>query len=355
MVTGWCARGRERWVLASLVFWATATLALPSYALEPSIWYRTGEGCPDGATFLERLESRGVRGHLAAVGDHVDFVVTLGVNGAQSSGRLERQTDGGTIAIREVEDARCDAVAEALALTLALTLDPALQDPSPPAAPKPETPPPSHATPPPASAATVATVTSQAATVSPPVARAAPPEPTGERSDQAAVRQEAFRLGAVSSAWDLFEGPWLFSVGAFGEVEAPATFAMPGATLRLALQGGPRSDADASAQIWLGALRIEACPWALGQRSVRLRPCAAFDAGAIGASAEGGSDTAFWSAAAAHARLSLELGNVMLEAQAGGIIPITHYEVTSPSAPDPLEETSAVGFAAGVGVCVGLE
>ena len=342
-------------MLASLAFGATATLALPGHALEPSIWYRTGEGCPDGASFLERLESRGVRGHLAAVGDHVDFVVTLAVNGALSSGRLERQTNGGTIAIRQVEDARCEAVAEALALTLALTLDPALQDAPPPDPPEPEASPPNQALSAPPSAPAVMAASSQGGAVTSPVERAPPPAPTGERSSYVAERQGGFRLGGASGAWDLFEGPWLFSLGAFGEVEAPASFAMPGATLRLVLQGGLRSDADASAQVWLGAARVEACPWALGQDAVFLRPCAAVDAGAIGASAAGGDDVAFWSAAAAHVRLSFEFGSVVLEAQAGGIVPITHYEVTSASSRTTLEKTSDVGFAAGVGVSVGLE
>src|SRR5688572_2169584 len=123
-----------RSTLVGCVLAAVSGLASSVHAAEPSIWYRTGEGCPDGASFLERLDRRSVRARLAAVGDPVDFVVTLGTNADRSSGRLERQTSGGTIAIREVTDPSCEAVADALALSLALSLDPAVQEPPAPPA-----------------------------------------------------------------------------------------------------------------------------------------------------------------------------------------------------------------------------
>jgi hypothetical protein len=82
-----------------------------------SIWYRTSEGCPSGDDFVQRLADLGRAAHLADAGDHIDFVVTLGVGTPKSSGRLERQTTGGTVAIRDVEAENCSQVSEALALS----------------------------------------------------------------------------------------------------------------------------------------------------------------------------------------------------------------------------------------------
>jgi hypothetical protein len=89
-----------------------------------SIWYRTSEGCPSGDDFVQRLADLGRAAHLADAGDHIDFVVTLGVGTPKSSGRLERQTTGGTVAIRDVEAENCSQVSEALALSLDLALGP---------------------------------------------------------------------------------------------------------------------------------------------------------------------------------------------------------------------------------------
>jgi hypothetical protein len=88
------------------------------------IWYRSAEGCPTGPEFLERLRSAGVEARLAEAGDRVDFVVTLGASSGMSSGRLEKQTRSGTVAIRQLDGASCEQVAEALALSLALAREP---------------------------------------------------------------------------------------------------------------------------------------------------------------------------------------------------------------------------------------
>src|SRR5690606_782591 len=42
-----------------------------------SIWYRSSEGCRDGAVFVTRLAELGRAATLARVGDRVDFVVTV--------------------------------------------------------------------------------------------------------------------------------------------------------------------------------------------------------------------------------------------------------------------------------------
>src|SRR5690349_8010617 len=86
----------------------------------PLIWYRSGEGCPDGAGFLERLAARGVQAKLAGVGDPIDFVVTLGTGAEGARGLLERQTKTGTVAIRRLDGGTCEEIADGLALSLSL-------------------------------------------------------------------------------------------------------------------------------------------------------------------------------------------------------------------------------------------
>ncbi|HEU5074161.1 MAG TPA: hypothetical protein VFU02_08310 [Polyangiaceae bacterium] len=372
MVSARYAAPSWRWMLGGLAFSGLSAWSSIVHAVEPSIWYRTGDGCPDGASFLERLGRQSVSARLAAVGDHVDFVVTLGSTDAGSSGRLERQTSGGTIAIREVQAPSCEAVADALALTLALTLDPASQNltekaPSSEDASSREEAPPAPPPPP----TTTAAAADDAATVQGHNTRLpgrtslpnAPPPSAGistlsepdARSIDAAEEKLVVRLGAAVAAWDLFEGPWLLQAGPFGELEAPRSFSVPRATLRVALQGGLRPDADASARVWLAAGRVEACPLAVGPRTSSLHPCVASDFGVIDASAGGVNDTAFWSAVAAHVRFRFERGLLALEAQLGGIVPLTRYEIQAASTQVSLEKTSAIGFAGGVGVSVRVE
>src|SRR6188768_1830901 len=91
----------------------------------PSVWYRASEACPNGAQFLDKLAESSRRARLAQAGDHIDFVVTLLADGKETVGRLERQTNSGTVAIRELRDETCERVADALALSLGLALAPA--------------------------------------------------------------------------------------------------------------------------------------------------------------------------------------------------------------------------------------
>src|SRR5258706_13540210 len=90
-----------------------AVLAGSSPALAESVrpalvWYRSADGCRDGAAFLKRLEARGVRARLADVGDAIDFVVTLGNGPEGARGLLERQTETRTVAIRRLDGGTCE-------------------------------------------------------------------------------------------------------------------------------------------------------------------------------------------------------------------------------------------------------
>jgi hypothetical protein len=107
-----------------LLLLASVASAQPE-AREPAVlWYRSSEGCPDGASFLATIGTQASLLRLAQAGDRVDFVVNLALTTEGARGRLERETDAGTVAIREVEDTSCARVAEVVALNLSLALDP---------------------------------------------------------------------------------------------------------------------------------------------------------------------------------------------------------------------------------------
>src|SRR4051812_9995401 len=111
----------------------SATFAVPALARAepPAVWYRASEACPSGAQFLEKLAENARHARLAQAGDHIDFVVTLVANRDETVGRLERQTNSGVVAIRELRDATCGQVADALALSLGLALTPGTSSATP--------------------------------------------------------------------------------------------------------------------------------------------------------------------------------------------------------------------------------
>lgn len=301
-----------------------------------SVWYRAGEGCPEGTSFIERLERRGVAAGLAGPGDRIDFIVTLGHRETQSIGTLERQTLQGTVAMRQVDGTDCHALADILALTLALAVEPAAKasEPiqQPEAAPSPE-PVPAPAPPP----ALETKAPSETTT-----ARAVPPRPEPAR----------FALGVEGAAWNLIASAWLVSGGVVGEWR-PALAWRP--SLRAGLRGGAAVGGDRPADFWLAASRWEACPVALGDGAFELRPCAAADLGALGASAAGEGDAAFWAALAAHLRLGSTLSpGVRVELQGGAVAPLTSYEVTAGEPARTLEKTKVVGLAFGAGAMFSL-
>lgn len=81
--------------------------------LTPAVWYRASAECPSGPEFLGKIADSRARTRLAQAGDHIDFVVTLLSANGETVGRLERQTDRGTVAMRELRDATCTQVANA--------------------------------------------------------------------------------------------------------------------------------------------------------------------------------------------------------------------------------------------------
>lgn len=336
-------------LVSALLSWSSR-----ARAAEPAVWYRAGQSCPDGASFLERLERRGVHARLAQVGDQIDFVVTLGPSGEGSSGRLERQTASGTIAIRQVEDAKCEAVAEVLALTLSLALDHEAEPNATAEVGAPATAPASSSTAAPAPAE--APVSAPARAAEPAPRRTLTRAPVARRAAVARKLEDraAWSLGARASATDLFGGPWLFGAGVFGDWQAPASFALARMSVRTGLNAGFRPRGNADVKVWLGAGRLEGCPVGLELGRLDLRPCGALDIGAIGASAAGTSDAAWWLAAAAHVRAALVWRTLALEAELGGVVPLTRYEVES-AGRDRLEATKIIGLSCALGARLRLE
>jgi len=276
-------------------------------AAEPSlrIWYRSSEGCPDGAAFIALLGRLGRAGSLAGVGDRVDFVVTVAYAPAQSSGRLERQSSAGTVAIRDVSAQSCTEVADALALSLDLALEPGAPD------------------------ATSAKAAASTQTPAPPALWQA-------------------RLGAQAQLSTGLAGAVLPGVAAFVDLRHTSAW-----SARLSLWGA-RGEAEAAVDLQLGMLgsRLESC-WTWSTGAIGLSPCLGVELGILVAEGEGSggrSDTGLWSGAAAHLRTAWYVSpSLALEAQAGLLVPFVHYRFDALTGAE-VAESAAVGLLGAVGV-----
>jgi hypothetical protein len=274
----------------------------PERAPEDSVWvwYRSGEGCPDGAAFIGLLRGLGRGASLAGVGDRVDFVVTLAYAARESSGRLERQSSERTVAIRDVTAASCAEVADVLALSLDLAMQPAA------------------------------------------VERPAPaPAGASEQWQERIGVQGTVETGLAHA---LLPGAALFID--WGSLP-------PAWRFRLSLRGGYGKRAAAVA-LNLGLLvsRAEGCrDWSLGDVSLGL--CGALDLGLVHAESpvdQGRSDTGFWGAAGTHLRLALDEGRpIALEGQVGLLVPLVHYRLRASTGAE-VSDSAALGLAAALGV-----
>ena len=309
MVIEICWRRRVLGTLAALVLLCTlsagaAAAPEPPAAAPPGevwVWYRSGEGCPDGAAFIGLLRNLGRGASLAGVGDRVDFVVTLAYSAGESSGRLERQSSERTVAIRDVTAASCAEVADVLALSLDLALQPAAVE---------------H----PAPAAAAASSFWQ---------RRIGLQGTIETG----LAQALLPGAALFIDWGSLPPAWRF---------------------RLSLRGAYGTRAAAVA-LNLGLLvsRAEGCrDWPLAG-AVTLGLCGALDLGLVHAESSGDagrSDTDFWGAAGTHLRLALDRGRpVALEGQVGLLVPFVHYRLQALTG-DEVSNSAAVGLAAALGV-----
>ncbi len=301
-----------------------ATAHPPAAAV--SVWYRSSEGCPDGASFLARLGQLGRTAALAGVGDRVDFVVTLAARSEVSAGRLERQTERGTVAIREVESPACADVAEALALSLELALEPAA-----------------------AGSATSATGVSAAALPAPEAAREPPADRPAEPAAERALRAK-LALGAQGRL-GLGLGPQLTPGAALFAELVPRGW--PSAA-RLGVHGAyAESEArSTNVRVLLLAAELDACAWRWQLGALSLEPCAGADLGLLQASsdgARGNDDRGLWASARGLLRSRWALSaSLQPELQLGLVVPFTRYVFGAPEG-DDLFRVSAVGGELSVG------
>lgn len=333
-----------RWVLFGCLSCALARAEAPSI----SIWYRSSERCPTGSLFIERLATLGREANLAGAGDAIDFVVTLGSEGDKSVGRLERQTERGTVAIREVEAPDCSEVAEALALSLDLALEPrgnAARDAEP--APEPQ-------------AATDSREPLPATTKrEPAMAAQRETKPTADVADiqtpasATEPRQHrTFALGAQALLTTGVGPTPLFGGGVFGEL-SPASWPLSTRATALAAFGSSTVE-GATLDFRVLWLRLEGCPLALHFGGATWSPCAAGEFGVLSAqyqSSSGVSDNGPWAAAALHVRAAWHSQQQdSLEVQAGAQMPLIRYETRGNGEnSDPLASTAAIGFTAAFG------
>jgi hypothetical protein len=288
----------------TLVCWSEVQGAVPAAQGAVRVWYRNTEGCVDGPSFVGLLERLHRSVSLAGVGDHVDFVVTLASSPQQSSGRLERQSSEGSVAIREVTASTCQEVAEVLALSLDLALQPT---PEP-----------------------------------------APSEPPASLPERAPEPGWESRLGAQASITTGIAGAFLPGAAMFIDLRPRVAGWSGRASLRGAL--GTR-DAAVDLLVGLATTRLEGC-WSRAFGSVNAGPCLGLDLGLVfaeGSGDTGRSDSGVWSSAGLSARAGWQLGHrITLEAQAGLLVPFVRYRFSAVEGGD-VSASASFGFDAALG------
>ncbi len=298
------------WLLAS------ATQAAPSPAV--NVWYRASDACPVGTDFLAKLGDKAALARIADAGDHFDFVVTLVEKGGETIGRLERQTDRGTVAVRELRDPDCSRVADAMALSLGLALQPPtdgveLVAGSPGEVASPETP---------AAPAAQKPKTMHAPKKNPSAASKTEDSGSPELLPTSNSTRGAFgiQVGGISGMI-----PGTLPRGeAFLNIEN--LWPRFSRTLSLRVSGvgafGSTSTVAGSVDEWLLAGRAEGCPLRFGPERLGISPCMAIEFGAENAKAlrTGQSALGAWFAVAGGAWASLDLfSGLALEAQVEAI------------------------------------
>lgn len=338
----------------ALAAWSTSALAQPAttefttptgptttagaaHVTPATVWFRSSEGCPTGEQFIARVATQQRPVRLARAGDRVDFVVTLSKSSETATGRLERQTSSGTIAISDIRDPNCATVGEALALSLGLSLAP-----EQPASPRREGPTNVASTPTAAVQTPAPAPSSASARGEKPSQLHASKKPVSS-SNNAAPPEVAAAAASQPSARALT--PWALGVlgeGAFGLnphaiwggyvfLERRGDESSPWlARAGVAVHHGSEPDARGSVEQWLISSRMSGCPLSWHTRSWYFAPCVELDLGVItagGGSATGKQATAFWGTVGAAARLGLRLNAVELQAQAAARATINPYEV----------------------------
>jgi len=337
-------------VLWAPVAWGVPLLTTPAEAespVAPAVWYRASAECPTGPEFLGKIADGATRARLAQAGDHIEFVVTLLAGNGETVGRLERQTNGGTVAIRELRDATCAQVADALALSLGLTLDPARSgSEAPNAQPTPASEPAAAAAPAAPLPAAPAPAPTQVTVAEAPAARS-----MQQTHDQpASPARRGLALGVTAGALTGLATQTMFRGSAFVDI-ARASSRL---SWRLAFVGarGESPTPLGSVGRWLLAGRGELCPWRWGGAAWGVSPCAAFELGATSASVGEQSDHALWATPGVALRASVAVSPALnLEAAAGALLPLIRGQVFY--ATQPLYQDEIIAFNAELGISFG--
>lgn len=266
------------------------------------VWYRASEGCPEGPAFVARLAQLGHRAELARVGDPVDFTVSVAHTQEGSSGRLERQTASGQLAMRNVSAPSCEDVVEGLALSLDLALGPE------------------------------------------PVAAVAPRSWSDQRS---------FGLGATLATGVAPAAlPGLALFGELGRARA-ARLRLEARAARVESQGR----AGVELVVSLLAARLQGCPLAVGAGDWSWAPCLSLALGGLWAEGEpntGRSDSGSWASAGVSSRVDWQLGrSFVLGFELGAALPLVRYRMGA-AEDAPLYRTRAIGLELGLAAAVPL-
>jgi hypothetical protein len=249
------------------------------------VWYRASDECPAGAAFLGKLGANAARAKLAQAGDHIDFLVTLVASPNETIGRLERQTLGGTVAIRELRDVSCERVADALALSLGLALEPSEPALAPSSKgsdqPAETAPPPSDSaepalTVPSVASAPVSSISARQQRLSPVRAK----EPLANEAPAIPHWSTGVDGGAL---FGLAPSP-LAAIALFANGERFARDSAVSVRFSIIAAIGASSTPVGRVEQLLAAGDGELCPWRLGGTRLELRPCFGFELGMTGAS-----------------------------------------------------------------------
>jgi hypothetical protein len=280
-------------------------LARPAAAAESlpvHVWYRASEGCPEGPAFVARLVQLGHAAELARVGDPVDFTVSVARTHEGSSGRLERQTAAGQLAMRQVSAPSCEEVVEGLALSLDLALG---------------------------------------------------PEPAPAVTQRSGSEGLSLGLGATLATG--LAPAALPGLALFGELGGPRA-----ARLRLearAARGASEGRDEVELVVSLVAARLQGCPLAVGLAEWSWAPCLSLALGGLWAEGEpntGRSDSGAWASAGASSRVDWQLGRrFALGFELGASVPFVRYRMGA-AEDAPLYRTRAIGLELGLVAAVVL-
>jgi hypothetical protein len=298
--------------------------------------YSAPGNCPTEAEFEARVRSRTALARFAGEDEKDAQAVQVVVmpTGTTYAGHLSIVGRSGHVSKRDVEDALCVEVVDALALVTALAVDPnASLSPSGPA---PVASAPVANAKPPAEGAAPEPVAVIPLVAPPPVAetarRPAPSRPReADRSPSSPAPRWSVNLGASLVTTAGIAPDALAGGGGLGEIESGSRgWLAPSArlTLFVAANGVFESTTTSKADFLLLAGRVDFCPLRVGSRGLSLRPCVAVDIGAVRAEAvvDGVAGVEGWFDAAAlvRARWAPGGGRFFVELEGGIFVPVNH-------------------------------